>query len=719
MNSRKSFELAKIRHKLCVEPTEPEKYLKNCLSKQAMQFVADYNIESGIRQIGKFGIVLEISKKDEINTWENQIRFDNAQPYLNSAFRITKKTTLFYKFGSNLFQDTSLIFDSLTLKTGQPVTIRQNYWTRIFPFATIDFAFKNEDWIERIRFANEVENILIPLFSACPKLLEMATKELKTVLAKLKEEKLNEEYFHKIMEVSSYNNKKKTKNMIRLSELVSKVHVQLIIARSYECLLDCDYFATQRITMFKSSFEYLLFIKFIFDNPDVMYTGDKHEVSFEPMLELEIPERFVNQNYKINSDRPKKKFTGKNKLQCPYCGRITDTPQRITKHIESRQGAKIHFCSVCKTVFSSYRLLQQHENTINHRLLSLGQYVPPHPRMENDKLISQFKCPHHDDNDQKYFILKENCVEHIKTHKSKTFVDPIDRLEGKDCSDLGVFTCNYCKFKTDSREFAEFHIKAVHFNHLDTPENAIKNNYRWEHDLKRHCSIDFSKEPFSNGRFKCLLCNATFSTNQNTIQHLLGSAHRYDFEQAAKGEKIDGIEQNFATKMNLLFKKYDTCVSKGVRTNCDKIEFLNHLVKHDKTINGNNYFWQIPDGKGGLKSDPNCYVRPADCWYYITNFNRNKLLKEFLNDENLSKQIKSDYSTHFYLTSNNQEIIKLRETQKNRKLIASLDFKRAEKKFVANHTDFRNFVTNKNFIITDARKLKENEQNKIPKKCKN
>ena len=126
-----------------------------------MQFVADYNIESGIRQIGKFGIVLEISKKDEINTWENQIRFDNAQPYLNSAFRITKKTTLFYKFGSNLFQDSSLIFDSLTLKTGQPVTIRQNYWTRIFPFATIDFAFKNEDWIERIRFANEVENILV------------------------------------------------------------------------------------------------------------------------------------------------------------------------------------------------------------------------------------------------------------------------------------------------------------------------------------------------------------------------------------------------------------------------------------------------------------------------------------------------------------------------------------------------------------------------------
>ena len=75
-NKRKNFvELGKLRHKLCVEPNDFEKYLKNYFSKETLQFVADYNVEAGIRQIGKFGLVLSLADPNQENVWKNQIRY--------------------------------------------------------------------------------------------------------------------------------------------------------------------------------------------------------------------------------------------------------------------------------------------------------------------------------------------------------------------------------------------------------------------------------------------------------------------------------------------------------------------------------------------------------------------------------------------------------------------------------------------------------------------
>ncbi len=93
INVLRLFETAKFRHKLCVERSAPGKYLKNCLSKQALQFVGDFSVEAGIRQISKFGAVLNL-KNDEQFDWSNQIRFEK-EPYFNSAFRLTKSTMQF------------------------------------------------------------------------------------------------------------------------------------------------------------------------------------------------------------------------------------------------------------------------------------------------------------------------------------------------------------------------------------------------------------------------------------------------------------------------------------------------------------------------------------------------------------------------------------------------------------------------------------------------
>ncbi len=63
-----------------------------------MQLIADSSFKNGICQIGKFGHVLDISDMDSQNSWAKQISF-KTQPYIESAFSITKGTTKFFKFG--------------------------------------------------------------------------------------------------------------------------------------------------------------------------------------------------------------------------------------------------------------------------------------------------------------------------------------------------------------------------------------------------------------------------------------------------------------------------------------------------------------------------------------------------------------------------------------------------------------------------------------------
>ncbi|KAH9388010.1 hypothetical protein TYRP_009212, partial [Tyrophagus putrescentiae] len=194
VNSLNFVELGKLRHKLCVEPSNPEIYLKNCFSKQAMQFVADYNVEAAIRQIGKFGIVLSLSNPNENGVWKDQISF-KSQPYIHSAFSITADSTLFYRFGTPFYDETNIIFQAkipeLNIEIGEEKWFQTNYF-RMLPFQKVDFIFKEDDWIERVRLANEIENKLKSTLSVYPSLLKASFQELEITLTYLKAEKLNE-----------------------------------------------------------------------------------------------------------------------------------------------------------------------------------------------------------------------------------------------------------------------------------------------------------------------------------------------------------------------------------------------------------------------------------------------------------------------------------------------------------------------------------------------
>ena len=163
INEKNHMELGKLKHKLCVEPSYPELYLKNCFSTQALQFVADYNVEAGIRQIGKFGKIVSLTNPKQEKVWENEVSF-KTQPYIDSTFSVAKNTTLFYRFGLPFYDIKNI--NLATLNSKIPIELlpfaEKNY-RRMFPFHKIDFVFKEGDWIERVRLANEIENNLVSI----------------------------------------------------------------------------------------------------------------------------------------------------------------------------------------------------------------------------------------------------------------------------------------------------------------------------------------------------------------------------------------------------------------------------------------------------------------------------------------------------------------------------------------------------------------------------
>lgn len=134
MNNRPG-DMYQFGYKLCVDQKDPRKYVRNLLSKEALQFVSDINIDSGIRQIGKFGVILQLSSH-LIKRKQN-----NGKQYINSAFQWLKSKTHLnvfdYKIHFELFKNKFVIF----------------------PFERVDFKFIEK--IDKLNFANTIEFFLV------------------------------------------------------------------------------------------------------------------------------------------------------------------------------------------------------------------------------------------------------------------------------------------------------------------------------------------------------------------------------------------------------------------------------------------------------------------------------------------------------------------------------------------------------------------------------
>lgn len=384
-------------------------------------------------------------------------------------------------------------------------------------------------------------------------------------------------------------------------------------------------------------------------------------------------------------------------VECKYCGKISDTKQSFDKHREAVEGAEMYFCPVCRTKYTANRYIRRHENSINHRLLSLAQYVPHHPEMTDDNLIGQFKCPLHNDEDPHYFVTKENCAEHIKTHGEKELHEPVDRLGGKSCKNLGVFTCKYCKFKTNSEEYAKFHIRGVHEDHLDKPAEIKDNDkYEWESDLGQHFKICGKNEQFSKGKYSCGLCGKTYPSTGDTKSHLLGPFHEKDYENALIGiipndKKLLTIE--IATEAIKLMNKYKRArVYTQVKKNRDDTSFLKVLILISDE-NTKNWFWRIPNSNGEYKNDKNCYPNKFGSFNHIARINKNELLRDFLKNDQYSSELKLEYIEWIQNDMDN-EVLNQIENIHDRTLTPNMNFEKAEISWISNRKSFQNFVIN-------------------------
>ncbi len=261
--------------------------------------------------------------------------------------------------------------------------------------------------------------------------------------------------------------------------------------------------------------------------------------------------------------------------------------------------------------------------------MSLGQFVPHHPQMLSDNLIGQFKCPYHDDSNPHYFVLKENCAEHIKTHKNPKPSEPIDRLDGMNCKNLGVYTCNYCRFKTNSLEYAQFHLKAVHEKHLIKPNTADNGVYNWKKNVNLHFKICGSNEAYSRGNFECSFCELSFPKTGDVIQHLVSSSHIEEYKNATNGIiKNELLTAEIATKALELINKYKTTVYTDIKGNKDDTNFLKVLVKK-ATKNTKNWFWRIPNNNGEYRNEGKCYQNKNSCFDHIARYKKMSWLMSF------------------------------------------------------------------------------------------
>ncbi|KAH9392055.1 hypothetical protein TYRP_022328, partial [Tyrophagus putrescentiae] len=649
LNDLNYFETFKLKHKLCVERSYPEKYLKNCFSKQAMQFVADYNVEAAIRQIGKFGIVSPIANSDNTNNWKNQISF-HYQSYINSVFGLSKEKTLFYKFGLPFFDKSEIKFFVQSLNNKDKLVKKdwkQNIYVQMLPFQNFDFVFKNDDWIERVRFANEIENNLKSSLSSFPQLLDSSLKILENALTLLKSEKLKT---CNLKNDFGQNTENSDKLEILLSVLLVKIHGNLVAARNEEKFLHCHQYTEQLIAKFSSSLENLFFKKLILDNPEVMHTVKEQEASFTPIFNLKIPE---NQN----------------------------------KNLLVKTNLNV--------------------NTVEEFLLQNSFLI---------NTVNPEKCPLHDENNPKFFVLQENCIEHIKTHKHSENVKPIDRLNGQDCKKLGVYTCKYCAFKTNSKEFAEYHIRAVHENHLEKPSIKSGGTYDWKYDFERHFEEKNENEEYSKGNFKCGLCEKTGKIAYDIVQHLLGPTHKKVFLNASIGIIYNNLlTQEIGVKMMELHNLYTKNVATKAKQNKKDRTFLLPLVVNIKDTK--NWFWRIPTANGEYRSETKCYQSIETSFSHIASYNNKELLNSFLENDKYSAYLKTAY-LDWIKTTKDQELLKhISNNKDDRKLepdtVKNLHNK--EIKYIAKKSSFRNFVTEiKKFKLTHTKDAREDNTIIVP-----
>ncbi|KAH9409205.1 hypothetical protein TYRP_023701 [Tyrophagus putrescentiae] len=152
-------DFARFGYKLCIHKEYPRKYLRNHLSRKALQFVSDYGIETVLRNIGGVGKTSQLYKLEAPGILTKNKA--DTMPCIQSALHwvVQKKTDLgeplpYYRFGNDLFDEGDL-----------------NSSTRsLFLLISLISSFRKK--YDKERLANDMEFLLKTKLASFPSLLD-------------------------------------------------------------------------------------------------------------------------------------------------------------------------------------------------------------------------------------------------------------------------------------------------------------------------------------------------------------------------------------------------------------------------------------------------------------------------------------------------------------------------------------------------------------------
>lgn len=207
------------------------------------------------------------------------------------------------------------------------------------------------------------------------------------------------------------------------------------------------------------------------------------------------------------------------KFKCPECPKDFNRKAMVDVHIRVHTGERPFVCEFCSFAFGSSTALSRHLKL--HSKPKASQILHQRkPQIQSKR----YKCDHCNVN----YSQKKSLIKHMRTEHCKKRVNPIKakKVKNKSTEFLQKIACRVCKSTFLNRGSLHMHLKTYH------PNEASE---EWAHIRST----------------VCLLCNETFSTAQEYIDHKIVHAQH---QCSICMQRFINI-QSYTVHMNLHSKK--------------------------------------------------------------------------------------------------------------------------------------------------------------------
>ncbi|KAL5281764.1 hypothetical protein ACFFRR_005232 [Megaselia abdita] len=177
-----------------------------------------------------------------------------------------------------------------------------------------------------------------------------------------------------------------------------------------------------------------------------------------------------------------------------------------------------------------------------------------------------------------------NIEEQLCVFCDRPFLNQKERKEHEESVHdiIAPFNCNFCAFKTNTKQFVIQHIKEVH--QQDKPYICVlcMKGFTRRTDLKKHAYFHTGVKPF-----KCSICSKTFSRNTNLTKHMKTHSNS-NAVKSYLSHSCDKCPRNFVTHIELLRHQKSHEKTNEIATNPPSMSQSPQIIKtfHRTDYNG-------------------------------------------------------------------------------------------------------------------------------------